>query len=140
MVAAVVFLLVGIVVCIFGVYLYIMFKMIRDLKKSVDTLTMATHELIGEGSFARISKSLTALSSQMPDMLGGLKEFSRVMSLFFANAFDREKVAAVTPAGNDGEFYPHDEIRAAEREVAAEAKRHNISLTPADMAAMRTDE
>lgn len=75
-VAAMVFLFLGMMLCAAGFFAWYMLRMIRELKASVDLQVKATHELLGEGSFTRISKSLSALNGSMPDILSGMKEFS----------------------------------------------------------------
>ena len=144
-------LLLGIALCVAGFFCWYMLKMIRELKASVDIMAGATHELIGEGSFTRISKSLSALSGAMPDMLSGIKEFANVMRLVFKSQTAPDEETGAAPAGirggpprprDDGQsaFFGYSEQQAAINEVQAEAARQKIVFTHDEAARSHTDE
>jgi hypothetical protein len=140
-VTAVVFILVGATVCITGVAMWYMLRMIRELRAAVDKLTTATNELLGEGSFTRISKSLQSLAGDFPDMLGGIREFSNVMKLVFRST-ETQTAEKVAPRGSEESgFYPgKTDQQAAVQEAANEAKAQNLVLTEEELARMHTDE
>lgn len=139
-VAALVFMLFGIAICIMGFFFWTMLQQIKSLKATVDGLTKTANEVLGEGSFSRISKSMMIISTSLPELMIGMREFTRVMSIFSKNAFNPDVVpTAVTAPEKESGFYPHSEERAAEFETRTEAKAHNINLTAEQLAGMRTD-
>lgn len=138
-IAGLVCLLLGITVAIFGFFLWYMLKVIREVKTAVEGLTTVSHELLGEGSFARMSKSATVISSSLPELLSGFKEFSRVMSIFHKTAFEPGKVAEVATPEADSAFYPYSEERAAEVESRAKIGKDNLILTEEQLRHMRTE-
>lgn len=138
-IAALVFLFIGIAIAILGAFGWYMLKMIRELKASVDTQVRAMNELLGEGSFSRISKGLTNLTSNMPEILAGLKEFSRVMKVFARTAMNPEELNKVAGEEGDSKVYGYDEAEAASREVADAAKKDRLELSPEELKHYRTD-
>lgn len=140
-VAALFFLMMGMAICLLGFYLYAMMQQVKQLRASVDGLIKSSGDLLNEGSFGRMSRSLVMISTEMPGILVGIKEFSRVMSIFSRNAFQPESPEPTVVAGKDGEsaFYPYSESNAASNEAAAEARKHGINLSEEELAGMRTD-
>lgn len=139
-IAALVFLFIGIAVAIMAAFGWYMLKMIRELKAAVEAQVRSAHELLGDGSIPRLSKGLTSLTSNMPEILAGLKEFSRVMKVFARNAMDPEKVAEVQAEEKGSEFYGYSEATAASNEVTEAAKKDRLELTREELSHMRTDE
>lgn len=141
-ITAMAFLLLGMMICVCGFFAWYMLKMIKDLKQAVDLQVKATHELLGEGSFTRISKSLSALSGSMPDILGGIKEFAGVMRMVFkANEEEQPAKARPVTGAEDSAFYPgKTDVQAAIDEVAAEAHRQRIPFSAEEAARAHTDE
>jgi hypothetical protein len=138
-VAALVFLFLGIGIAILGAFGWYMLKMIKELKTAVDSQVRATAELLGEGSFSRISKGLTSLTSNMPEILAGLKEFSRVMRIFAKTAMDPDKVAEMESEENQSAVYGYSEATAASNEITEAAKKDKLVLTEEQLKHMRTD-
>jgi hypothetical protein len=131
-------LFVALLMCGFGIAFWYLLKILTKFKESVDKLAQVTAEVMQEGSFARISKSLFILSNNLPEMLDGFKEFSRVMKIFNKNAFDPEKVAAAEPE-DAGTVYTTSEPEQAQQEVISEAKRRGINLSNEQLVTMRTE-
>jgi len=141
----------GIFLCGAAAFCWFILKTIKELKASVDLQVKATQELLGEGSFTRISKSLSSLSGAMPDMLGGIKEFADVMRLVFkANRGEepsdsgvgvRQPHGSQPPVDHDSAFYPgKTDLQAALDEVQQEAARQRLPFTPEEAARAHTDE
>jgi hypothetical protein len=128
----------ALLLCGFGFAFWYLLKILTRFKESVDKLAQVTAEVMQEGSFARISKSLLILSNNLPEMLDGFKEFSRVMKIFNKNAFDPEKVAAAEP--DEGKVYTTSEPEQAQNEIISEARRHKINLSDEQLATMRTEQ
>lgn len=148
-VTAMIFLFLGMMICVAGFFAYYMLRMIRELKQAVDLQVKATHELLGEGSFTRISKSLSALSGSMPDIIGGIKEFASVMRMVFKANQPPEDEGGLgvrqrgsqPPSDGDSAFYPGVTDRdAAINEVAVEARRQRLVITDEQKAGMYTDK
>ena len=129
---------IALLMCGFGIAFWYLLKILTKFKESVDKLSQVTAEVMQEGSFARISKSLFILSNNLPEMLDGFKEFSRVMKIFNKNAFDPEKVAAAEPE-DSGTAYATTEAEQAQNEIIGEAKRRGINLSNEQLATMRTE-
>lgn len=138
-IAALVFLFIGIAIAILAAFGWYMLKMIRDLKAAVDSLARVTNELLGDGSFSRISKGLTNLTSNMPEILAGLKEFSRVMKVFARTAMNPEKLNEVAEEEGESKVYGYSEVAAASQELADAAKKDRLELTPEQLKHYRTD-
>jgi len=127
----------ALLLCASGFAFWHLLKILNSFKESVDKLSRVTGEVMQEGSFARISKSLFVLSNNLPEMLDGFKEFSRVMRIFSQNAFDKDKVAAAD--SDAGTVYTQDEIQQAQEEVVQAAKRHKINISDEQLEGMRTE-
>jgi hypothetical protein len=136
----------GMLLVIFGFFCWYMLTMIKKLTAAVDLQVKATHELLGEGSFTRISKSLAALNSAMPDIVGGMTEFSKTMKLVFRAAQEPEEATRVPGKNfppsdlNSGFYHGVTDQEAAVQEVQAEAERQKLYIRPEDLAQMHTDE
>jgi hypothetical protein len=141
-VTAVVFILVGATICISGVAMWYMLKMIRELRAAVDKLTTATNELLGEGSFTRISKSLQVLAGNIPEILGGLREFTRVMSLVFRSTETEATSRSAVPfQDNESAFFPgKTDAEAAVQEETNRAREQKLILSDEQLSQMHTDE
>jgi hypothetical protein len=129
---------VALLMCGFGIAFWYLLKILTKFKESVDKLAQVTAEVMQEGSFARISKSLFILSNNLPEMLDGFKEFSRVMKIFNKNAFDPEKVAAAEPE-EAGTVYTTSEAEQAQNEIVDTARRHKVNISDEQLATMRTE-
>lgn len=138
-VAALVFMLFGIALCILAFFCWTMLQQIKALKATVEGLTKTANEVLGEGSFSRISKSMMVISTSLPELMIGMREFTRVMGIFSKNAFNEEVAAPAISTGKESGFFPHSEEHAQELETRAEAKSHNINLSAEDFAGMRTE-
>jgi hypothetical protein len=138
----------GVLLCGLGIFCAYMLTMIKRLTAAVDLQVKATQELLGEGSFTRISKSLSALNGAMPDILGGIKEFAGVMRMVFkANNPEDEGGLGVRqprptqpPADEGSAFIPYSEAGAAINEVTEEARRQKLVISDEQLAGMVTDE
>lgn len=133
-------LFLGIGVAALCFYLWYMTQRFKAIEASLNQLTTVSAELLGEGSFARISKGLTSLTSNMPEILAGLKEFSRVMRVFAKAALDPEEVKKLDPEAGQSGIYGYNEAVAASNEVAESAKKNILELSKEDLSHMRTDE
>jgi hypothetical protein len=140
-VAAMVFLFLGIMLCAAGFFGWYMLKMIKELKGAVELQVKSTNELLGEGSFTRISKALTTLNGSVPDILKGITEFAGVMRMVFeANQEAKPPAKGATIEDSGSGFYAHNDQQAAINEVAEEARRQRIIIPQEDFAKMHTDE
>jgi len=140
-ISAVVFLLAGAGICMFGVALWYMLRTVRELRAAIERLTKSTDELLGEGSFAGISKSLRVLTSALPEIMGGLKEFTRVMAMVFRTSEPEKPQGMPALAKDESAFYPgKTESEQAQDEVTAEAQRQKLIITAEQFAGMHTDQ
>jgi len=140
MIYAIVAFFCGIFLCGAAAFGWYLLTMIKRLTAAVDLQVKSTQELLGEGSFTRISKALTSMNNAMPDMLAGMKEFAGVMRLVFKANEETEAPAKRVAADEGSAFYPHNDQQAAINEVAAEAARQRIIIPAEDLARMHTDE
>jgi hypothetical protein len=139
--AAVVFLFAGAGICMFGVAIWYMLKIVRELRAAIERLTKSTDELLGEGSFAGISKSLRILTGALPEIMGGMKEFSRTMGLIFRSAEPEKTQTMDVPMKDESAFYPgKTESEQAQDEVTAEARRQKLIISDEQFAGMHTDQ
>ncbi|MGC1686723.1 MAG: hypothetical protein WA734_13945 [Candidatus Acidiferrales bacterium] len=131
----------GIFICGVAAFCWYILTVLRELKASIDLQAKTTQELLGEGSFTRISKALTTLNGAVPDILHGITEFAGVMRMVFeANQETKPpaKNAVIEDSGSG--FYAHSDQGAAINEVAEEARRQKIFIPPEDLVKMHTDE
>ena len=138
----------GIFLCGAAAFGWFVLKALRDLKAAVELQVKATHELLGEGSFTRISKALSTLAGSMPDMMNGMNILASAMrAVVKAGGGEDEATGGVRSRGpvpptdeNSGFYHGVTDQEAAVNEVAAEAQRQNLVLTPEQLAMMHTDE
>jgi hypothetical protein len=140
MIYAIVAFFLGIFFCAAAAFGWYLLTIIKRLTAMVELQVKATNELLGEGSFTRISKSLSALNNAMPDMLGGIKEFASVMRLVFKANEETDNPKRVPPVDPGSGFYTHSDQQAAINEVDAEARRQKIIIPPEELAKFHTDE
>ncbi len=145
-VAAVVFLLVGIGLCLLAVFCYVMLREMQKLQQSateVKAVVAQMKEVFGEGSpIARAAKSVSTLANIMPETMAGLKEFTQVFSGIYRSTFqpkEVERVSRPSPVEDDSQFIPYDEGQAAQFEETAKARKERMVLSDAELAGMRTD-
>jgi len=139
----------GIFLCGAAAFGWFFLKALRDLKAAVELQVKATHELLGEGSFTRISKALSTLVGSMPDMMSGMNILASAMrAVVKAGGGEEEEAGGMRqpsgtrpPADGESAFYPGvTDQEAAVNEVAAEAARQRIAFTPEEAARAHTDE
>lgn len=157
-VAAVVFMLVGFGLCALGIFCYFMLKMMRDLQGAADEVVRVMRETLGESraivtqakellgensATSRAAKAVSALSNNLPEIMGGLKVFNETFSMIYRRTFDPEKVkappAAEEEVAGDSAFYGYSEQEAAQNEVTRNQRRERMVLSDVELAGMRTD-
>ena len=126
---------------------YLTLQAVRSMKQSVDELAKVARELLAEGSFTQIARSLQFFRNNAPEYFAGLQEFLRLMSMVSKAMFNQEAIGETkAPAkpqpvstGESG-FYPGvTDQEAAEHEAAREAGRHGITLSEEQLATYRTE-
>lgn len=153
----------GMGLCALGVFCYFMLKGMKELQQAADKVVGAVAIVgrlealldrnFGEGSpTARAAKAVTALSENLPAILGGLKSFSTTMDIFLKAAFEEKKleesirtpIPGMSPAAaaiaDDSAFIPYSEEAAAQYEQTRAAQAQRVVLSKEEMAGMRTDE
>jgi hypothetical protein len=139
----------GIFLCAVAAFGWYMMAMIKRLTAAVDLQVKSTQELLGEGSFTRISKSLAAISGSMPEMMQGMGILARAMcAVVKAGGGEDEEAGGVRqvagphpPSNDESAFYPgFTDKEAAVNEVTAEAHRQKLVISPEELARMHTDD
>lgn len=163
-IAAIVFFFGGVGLCLLGVFCFVMLKMMQKLVEASGEVTRSSREILAEAkatvaqvkdvteknfgdssALSRAAKSVTSLTNQLPEVLGGLKVFNETFSVIFEKSFDQRSATKPrqVPANqypDDSQFIPYNETQAADFERTAINRQNNISLSEDDLAVMRTDE
>lgn len=138
--AALLCLFLGIGVAISAFAFWYLLKTIKTMTAAVQELTGMGSDLLGQGSFKKISSAMITIAEHLPEMLGAFGEFSKVMKVFHKAAFVEPEPVAGAGVDETSKFYPYSEAEAAENERTARSKRETLILTKEQKAGMRTDE
>jgi len=149
----------GMGLCALGVFCYFMLQGMKQLQQAAEKVVAAVavvskmEAMLGDGSpMARAAKSVSALSENLPMIMGGLKSFSTTMDVFLKVALDEKQVekAVRTPIPgvrtrveefvDESGFIPYSEEKAAQYEVERAANAQRLELSKDEMAGMRTDK
>lgn len=166
-VAALVFMFLGVGLCLLGVFCYFMLKMMKGLQDSAVAVTNAVRESsalalelrdevrtwmkesMGPGSpLSRGSNAMNRLVESLPEIMQGLAAFSKTMEVFYATAIDQSKVPARTPRRapapgppDDGftGMIPYSEEVMAQIEVDRKLATERRPVTEEQLSMMNTD-
>jgi hypothetical protein len=150
-VAALVFLLLGVGLTLLGVFCVAMLKMMRQMQEAAavvsKTVTDASKELnvLRDGRWLAAISDIHRLVEALPNMLAGLSEFNKLWGTIGKNILSPDVPRASmqeTPPTSDGEegrVYTYSEETAAANEATEELRRNKLVMSDEQMAGMRTD-
>lgn len=168
-VAALVFMGLGVGLSLLGVFCYFMLRMMKGLQESAELATEALQntaklaielrdelrhtikEAVGPNSaLTRGANATTKLVNALPEIMGGLEAFSKTMEVFYATAFDknspplrarngRKPKPEAEPEDPFTGMIPYSEEVAAQYEQDREHVKQRMPVTEQQLSMMVTD-